>query len=100
MQCIDSKAANSPFRKERVSFLFKVSKLNVTNSKATLCAVYGAFLKWQGKAWDKPKYRLTSPIPEFIPTEQEIDQLVAGCGRKIGVMLQVLKETGMRIVNV
>lgn len=36
-------------------------------------------------------------IPEFIPTEKEIDQLIAGCGRKTATMLQVIKETGMRI---
>jgi integrase len=34
---------------------------------------------------------------EFIPTEQEIDQLKAGCGRKTATILQVIKETGMRI---
>lgn len=33
----------------------------------------------------------------FIPTEQEIDQLIAGCGEKTTALLQTLKETGMRI---
>jgi integrase len=69
----------------------------VTNSKATLVNVYNTFLKWQGKSWDKPRYRLTSPIPEFIPTEQEIDALIAGCGKKLSAMLQTIKETGMRL---
>jgi integrase len=33
----------------------------------------------------------------FIPTEQEIDQLIAGCGEKSAALLQSLKEIGMRI---
>ncbi len=28
--------------------------------------------------------------------EQEVDQLIAGCSRKVGAFLQTLKETGMR----
>jgi len=32
----------------------------------------------------------------FIPTEQEIDDLIAGCPRKVSTFLQLLKETGMR----
>lgn len=67
------------------------------NTKAGYVVAYSAYLSWQGKNWKAPKYRVTSPIPEFIPTEEEIDQLVAGCGKKIATILQVLKETGMRI---
>lgn len=33
----------------------------------------------------------------FIPLETEIDALIAGCGKKTSTMLQLLKETGMRI---
>lgn len=33
----------------------------------------------------------------FIPLESEIDALIAGCGRKTSTVLQLLKETGMRI---
>ena len=38
-----------------------------------------------------------SPIPEFLPTEQEIDQLISGTGKKTTTILQTIKETGMRI---
>ena len=44
-----------------------------------------------------PKYVGTQKIPEFIPTEKEIDDLIAGCGPKTATMLQTLKETGIRI---
>lgn len=33
----------------------------------------------------------------FIPTEAEIDALIAGCGKKMATTLQLLKETAMRI---
>ena len=47
-------------------------------------------------SWNPPRYRRIEKIP-FIPTEQEIDQLIAGCGEKTSSLLQALKETGMRI---
>jgi hypothetical protein len=40
-----------------------------------------------GKKWQLPKYKLTQKIPEFVPTELEIDELIAGCGRKIAAIL-------------
>lgn len=67
------------------------------SSKHAFCVAYTAFLKWQGKSWTPPKYKGTQKIPEFIPTEQEIDALIAGCGKKTAAIIQVLKETGMRI---
>ena len=33
----------------------------------------------------------------FIPTEQEIDLLIASCGKTTSTVLQMLKETGIRI---
>lgn len=48
------------------------------------------------KTWNPPKYRRLVKIP-FIPTEKEIDQLIAGCSKKIIPLLQLLKETGIRI---
>lgn len=32
-----------------------------------------------------------------IPTENEVDQLIAGCGNKTATLFQLLKETGMRV---
>jgi integrase len=67
------------------------------NTKAGYVVAYSSYLSWRGKYWKAPKYRVTSPIPEFLPTEEEMDQLVAGCGKKTATILQVIKETGMRI---
>ncbi|MCJ7422839.1 hypothetical protein MUP01_01025 [Candidatus Bathyarchaeota archaeon] len=51
-----------------------VRKRNVINS-------YSLFLKINGLQWDKPKVRVTQKFP-FIPTEQEIDSLISGAGKK------------------
>jgi len=56
---------------------------------------YTCYLKMQGKTWDPPKYRRIAKLP-FIPTETEVDQLIASCNPKVATFLQLLKETGMR----
>jgi len=63
--------------------------------KCNAVKAYTLFLKMHGRRWDPPKYRVTRKLP-FIPTEQEIDTLIAGCGKKLAAFLQLLKETGMR----
>jgi integrase len=67
------------------------------NTKSNYCVAYTSFLEWQGKTWKAPKYRVSSPIPEFIPTEEELNQLVAGLGKKTATQVQMIMETGMRI---
>jgi integrase len=49
----------------------------------------------QGRTWVPPKYKSPKKLP-FIPTENEINQLIAGTNRKTTTFLQLLKETGMR----
>ncbi|MEM3629156.1 MAG: site-specific integrase [Candidatus Bathyarchaeia archaeon] len=56
---------------------------------------YSRFLKHEGIQWDKPICKVTNKLP-FIPTEQELDALIAGSGSKTSVLLQLLKETAMR----
>jgi integrase len=56
---------------------------------------YSNLLITLGGSWDPPRYRRVEKIP-FIPTEKEIDQLIAGCGPKTTTFLQLLKETAMR----
>jgi integrase/ribosomal protein L37AE/L43A len=64
--------------------------------KEYVCETYSNFLGMLGGKWDPPKYHRIEKIP-FIPMEQEIDQLIAGCGEKTAALLQTLKETGMRV---
>jgi len=63
--------------------------------KVNAVDAYDSLLKMQGKTWTPPIYRRVRKLP-FIPTEAEIDQLIAGCSKRIATYLQLLKETGMR----
>ncbi|MCW4002446.1 MAG: tyrosine-type recombinase/integrase [Candidatus Bathyarchaeota archaeon] len=63
--------------------------------KWNLVKAYTLFLKMQGQTWEKPKYYPIEKIPP-IPTEKDIDDLIAGSSRQMALFLQVLKETGAR----
>jgi integrase len=56
---------------------------------------YSSYLKMVGGKWQPPLYITVRKIP-FIPKETEIDQLIAGCSKRMATFLQVLKETGAR----
>ncbi|MBS7610897.1 tyrosine-type recombinase/integrase [Candidatus Bathyarchaeota archaeon] len=62
----------------------------------TYVKAYDAFLKFVKGSWEMPKFKVKEKMP-FIPTEEELDQLIAGCGRKTSTLLQLLKETGARL---
>jgi len=64
--------------------------------KVNAVDAYTCFLRMLELKWEPPRYRRIRKLP-FIPTESEIDQLIAGCGKKTATLLQLLKETGMRI---
>jgi integrase len=63
--------------------------------KVNAVDAYSSLLQMQGKKWTPPIYRRTRKLP-FIPTEAELDQLIAACSRRMATYLQLLKETGMR----
>jgi len=63
--------------------------------KSNAINAYTLFLKFNGKSWNKPKCRIIRKFP-FIPTEQELDALIAGSGKKNSAFMQILKETAMR----
>jgi len=65
-------------------------------TKFHACNTYTNFLEFLGSTWKKPKYKPNKKFP-FIPTEREIDQLIAHCGNKTATALTVAKETGARI---
>ncbi len=56
---------------------------------------YSSFLRMTGGAWNPPKYTRIQKIP-WIPTEAEIDQLIAATSHRMGTFLLLLKETGIR----
>ena len=63
--------------------------------KWNVVKAYTLFLKMQGLSWEKPRYKPVEKIP-FIPTEAEIDSLIAACSKQMSTFLQILKETGAR----
>lgn len=65
-------------------------------TKNTFLDTYGAYCKFLGILWNRPKYENEERLP-FIPTEQEIDTLISASQYKLATTLQMLKETGMRI---
>jgi len=65
-------------------------------SKTMKTIVYDRFVGFLGLKWDKPKYKAQKKIA-FIPTEEEIDGLIAASPKKTATILQLLKETGARI---
>jgi integrase len=73
----------------------KVGKPWSESRKQAAATTYTAFLRMQGKTWESPSYEAARKLP-FIPTEQELDSLIAGCGKRTATFLQLLKETGMR----
>lgn len=66
------------------------------NTKCLVVAAYNSFASFNEIHWKPPKYKPTRKLP-FIPLEKEIDALVVYCGKKTATIVQLLKETGMRI---
>lgn len=63
--------------------------------KLNMCSMYTLFLKMLGLSWIQPEYTPVEKLP-FIPTEKELDDLIAGSGKKTACFLELLKETGVR----
>jgi len=69
------------------------------DTKSTYVNFYDTFAKFMGIRWTRPKYETTRKFP-LIPLEKEIDQLIYGTGKKVSVVLEIIKETAMRIGEV
>jgi integrase len=69
------------------------------NRRRNIINAYTLFLRinkmhvWD--KWERPKCTITKKFP-FIPMEQEIDELIAGSGKKNASFAQLQKETAMR----
>jgi integrase len=63
--------------------------------KRNVINAYTDFLAYLGLTWEAPLYEIIRKLP-FIPTEQEIDDLIAGSPNSLATFLQLLKETAMR----
>ncbi len=64
-------------------------------NKQFFIMAYHSFCKTMNISWIPVKVKY-EPKQPFIPLETEIDQLIAGCGKRTATFLQTLKETGAR----
>jgi integrase len=67
---------------------------NATN--AQMIAAFKRFAVFNNISWTPPKCKIVRKLP-YIPLEKDIDELIASCGKKLSAVLQLQKETGMRI---
>jgi integrase len=67
------------------------------NTKVLYCDAYEKFLEYMKLTWNRPSYKAQDTMPDFLPTEQELDAIIAGGGKKVGTMTLLMKETGMRL---
>jgi integrase len=65
-------------------------------TKLLATTAYDSFLKWEGKTWIPPRYKQIQKLP-FIPTEEELDALIIAGSKRLTTLLQILKETGVRL---
>lgn len=66
------------------------------SSKAIAIIAYRTFAKMSNIPFlNPPKYKEPLKLP-FIPLENEIDQLIAACSKRVATFLQTLKETWAR----
>jgi len=82
------------FDPEEVKAYIAKAKWDVS-TKITAVRKFNVWFRWLKIPWEPPRYTPETVIP-FIPTEAELDQLIAGVGKKTAVYLQLLKETGAR----
>ena len=65
------------------------------STKKTVTGILGTWFDYNQIRWRVPKYSDEHEIP-YIPTENEIDLLIAALGKKTACFCQLLKETGAR----
>jgi integrase len=64
-------------------------------TKELAAEAYSCFLKMVGGEWQPPKFMDIERLP-FVPIDEEVQQLIAGCNKKLAAFLKLLADTGMR----
>ncbi len=65
------------------------------NRKGKIVEDLDRFYKYKQISWLKPHYKRVDTLP-FVPTTQEVNDLIACLGPKTSVFTLLLKETGCR----
>jgi len=73
-----------------------LAKLTIKEStKKTVVGILGSWFNYNEINWRPPKYSDEHEIP-YIPSEVQLDLLIAALGQKTACFCQILKETGAR----
>jgi len=65
----------------------------------SLANAYYRYAKYNGLYWEQPLIKRSSQ-PPYIPTTEELTALVSDAGKKYSLILNVLKDTGMRPIEI
>jgi len=72
-----------------------IANKDVDNSyKNQLVKIYNYYAQINGIEWDKPKYREERRLPK-VPTKEQLEKIVASCGKYFATILRILMETGV-----
>ena len=80
---------------ETVETILAVSEWSKSNKKI-FASSYKAYCNYKKIEWQPPKITVSNKEP-FLPLEEEVQQLVAGSGKKTATLIQLLFDTGVRI---
>jgi len=79
---------NNPYETKQLL----ADKTNWSKSyKRTIAVTLDRYYKHIGKKWERPTYKPDSKLP-FIPTEEEIDLLIASTRIRYGTILTILRN--------
>lgn len=83
------------FDPENTKEILSKSKIKPRTKKCNYVPILSYWFDFLGINWKPPKYSGETEIP-YLPSEKEIDDLIAACGKKVATYLQLLKDTGAR----
>jgi integrase len=83
------------FDPENTKETLSKSKIKPRTEKCNYVPILSYWFEFLGINWKPPKYSGETEIP-YLPSEKEIDDLIAACGKKVATYLQLLKDTGAR----
>ena len=88
------KRVSSLWDSSEVELYIKNSELS--NGRKNLYGqAYRDWCNWKGFDYKPKRYKRVEKLP-YIPTENEIDQLIGGLGQKLSCFMQIMKESAFR----
>ena len=66
--------------------------------KDHLCTAYARYCQYYKINWEMPTYNREEKMPK-LPTEEQLNKLIAGAGKTLSLKLWISKETGLRPIE-